>query len=241
MSAAPALRLSGRATIGGVPIFGPVSLDVPGGKWTCLLGPSGVGKSTLLRLIAGLGDEVDFEGAFGASDGAALEGRIALMAQDDLLMPWLDVTANVTLGARLRGAAPPRDRARDVLGRVGLADHVAKRPHALSGGQRQRVALARTLVEDRAVVLLDEPFSALDARSRSLMQDLAAELLAGRTVLHVTHDAAEAARLGHNVLLMTSAGIASIDPPDTPIPRPYDTPDILAFQGRLLRLLMEAR
>ncbi|MBJ3764543.1 ABC transporter ATP-binding protein [Maribius pontilimi] len=241
MTAPPALHLSGRATIDGAPIFGPISIDAPPGEWTCLLGPSGVGKSTLLRLLAGLGDEVAFDGKVAAGDGAPLGGRVALMAQADLLMPWLDVTANVTLGARLRGMAPQRGRAREVLGRVGLADHAAKRPHALSGGQRQRAALARTLIEDRPVVLLDEPFSALDARSRALMQDLAAEVLAGRTVLHVTHDAAEAARLGHNVLLMTAGGVSCVTPPAAPTPRLYDAPETLGFQGRLLRLLMEAR
>ena len=240
MSAAPALSLSGRAAIGGVTVFGPLSLHVPGGEWTCLLGPSGVGKSTVLRLLCGLGDEVAFEGVAAADDGAPLAGRVALMAQSDLLLPWLDALANVTLGARLRGEAAERDRARALLDRVGLADHAARRPHQLSGGQRQRVALARTLMEDRPVVLLDEPFSALDARSRATMQALAADLLAGRTVLHVTHDAAEAARLGRTVLLMTRAAIASEAPPDAPIPRRHDAPDTLAFQGRLLRRLMEA-
>ncbi|WP_299841866.1 ABC transporter ATP-binding protein [uncultured Jannaschia sp.] len=235
---APALRLSGRATIEGTTVFGPVFFEAPAGRWTCLLGPSGVGKSTILRLLAGLNDGIAFEGKVTADDGAPLEGRIALMAQSDLLMPWLDATANVTLGARLRGEAPQADRARLVLGRVGLADHAGKRPHALSGGQRQRVALARTLMEDRAIVLLDEPFSALDARSRALMQDLAAELLAGRTVLHVTHDTAEAARLGQTILLMTQAGIDAITPPEIPTPRPFDAPETLAFQSRLLRRLM---
>ena len=240
MSAAPALHLTGCATIDGVPIFGPVSLEAPAGEWTCLLGPSGVGKSTILRLLAGLGDEIAFEGDVAAGDGAPLAGRVALMAQSDLLMPWLDAMANVALGARLRGTAPQTDRARAVLERVGLADHATKRPHALSGGQRQRVALARTLMEDRPVVLLDEPFSALDARSRARMQDLATEVLAGRTVLHVTHDAAEAARLGHRVLLLTRDGITNVTPPEAATPRPYDAPETLAFQGRLLRLLMEA-
>lgn len=241
MSAAPALHLAGRASIDGAPIFGPVSLEAPAGQWTCLLGPSGVGKSTVLRLLAGLGDGVAFEGEAAAADGAPLRGRVALMAQSDLLMPWLDATANVGLGARLRGELPRPERARWVLGRVGLADHADKRPHALSGGQRQRVALARTLLEDRPVVLLDEPFSALDARSRSMMQDLAAEHLAGRTVLHVTHDAAEAARLGQSVLLMTAEGILSIAPPQTPIPRAPDAPETLEFQGRLMRRLLSAR
>lgn len=240
MIGAPALRLSGRATIDGAPVFGPVAFEAPAGEWTCLLGPSGVGKSTILRLLAGLGDEVAFAGEMAAGDAAPLARRVALMAQGDLLMPWLDVTANVTLGARLRGKAPQRDRAREVLRRVGLAGHAARRPDALSGGQRQRVALARTLMEDRPVVLLDEPFSALDARSRARMQDLAAELLAGRTVLHVTHDTAEAARLGQHILLMTRDGIATVTPPEAPTPRLYDAPDTLAFQGRLLRLLMEA-
>ncbi|MGC1260585.1 MAG: ATP-binding cassette domain-containing protein, partial [Jannaschia helgolandensis] len=179
MNAVPALHLSGRATIDGVSIFGPLSLNAPAGKWTCLLGPSGVGKSTILRLLAGLGDEIAFDGQVATGDGTSLDERVALMAQSDLLMPWLDVNANVTLGARLRGEVPDRDRARAMLERVGLTEHATKRPHALSGGQRQRAALARTLVENRPVVLLDEPFSALDARSRALMQDLAAELLAG--------------------------------------------------------------
>ncbi len=239
MSAAPALRLSGGARIGGVPIFGPVDLEAPAGQWTCLLGPSGVGKSTVLRLLAGLGDDIDFEGEATAGDGVSLDGRVALMAQSDLLVPWLDATANVTLGARLRGEAPDWDRAREVLRRVGLGAQARRLPEALSGGQRQRVALARTLLEDRPVVLLDEPFAALDARSRSQMQDLAAELLAGRTVLHVTHDAAEAARLGQHVLLMSRDGIARVAHPGTPTPRGYDASETLAFQGRLLRRLME--
>ena len=145
----------------------------------------------------------------------------------------------VTLGASLRGERADRSRAWDVLTRVGLAEHVGKRPAALSGGQRQRAALARTLMEDRPVVLLDEPFSALDAGTRARMQDLAASLLSGRTVLHVTHDASEAARLGQDVVVMTRSGLRRVDPPDAPIPRAYDAPGTLAFQGRLLRLLLE--
>lgn len=239
MSRGPALNLSGRATIGSTEIFGPLSLCAVAGEWTCLLGPSGVGKSTVLRLLAGLGDEVSFAGEATADDGAPLSGRVALMAQSDLLLPWLDVLGNVTLGARLRGQTAQRERAREVLARVGLSSHAAKRPDALSGGQRQRVALARTLMEDRPVVLLDEPFSALDARSRALMQDLSAELLAGRTVLHVTHDTAEAARLGRYVMLMTQSGISSVTPPSAPIPRRFDASETLEFQGRLLRQLME--
>lgn len=229
----PALHLSGTARIGGQRVFGPVTLDAPAGQWTCLLGPSGVGKSTVLRLLAGLGEGIAF-------DGRIATGPAALMAQDDLLMPWLDAAENVTLGARLRGERPDRARAGEVLAQVGLATLAGRKPRQLSGGQRQRVALARTLMEDRPVVLLDEPFSALDAATRARMQDLAAALLKGRTVLHVTHDAAEAARLGHRVLLMHGAGLDPIPVPDTPAPRAPDAAATLSFQGRLLRRLMEA-
>jgi len=238
---APALHISGAARIGATPVFGPLSLRVGAGQWTCLLGPSGVGKTTLLRLITGVDEVTSFDGTIAASDGLALEGRIALMAQTDLLMPWLDVMDNTLLGARLRGENPDRARARDVLDRVGLSDHVHKRPHALSGGQRQRVALARTLMEDRAFVLLDEPFSALDARTRSQMQDLACELLRGRTVLMVTHDPAEAARLGDAILIMEPDGLTPVTPPPGPAPRPENDPDTLRAQADLLIRLRDSQ
>ncbi|HKL55950.1 MAG: ABC transporter ATP-binding protein [Roseovarius sp.] len=238
---APALHIAGAARIGAVPVFGPLSLKAEAGQWTCLLGPSGVGKTTLLRLITGVDEVTAFDGTIAASDGLALEGRIALMAQTDLLMPWLDVMDNTLLGARLRGESPDRARARDVLHRVGLSDHLHKRPHALSGGQRQRVALARTLMEDRAFVLLDEPFSALDARTRSQMQDLACELLRGRTVLMVTHDPAEAARLGDAILIMEPDGLTPVPPPPGPAPRPENDPDTLRAQADLLTRLRDSQ
>jgi len=124
---------------------------------------------------------------------------------------------------------------------VGLSDHLHKRPHALSGGQRQRVALARTLMEDRAFVLLDEPFSALDARTRSQMQDLACELLRGRTVLMVTHDPAEAARLGDAILIMEPDGLTPVPPPPGPAPRPENDPDTLRAQADLLTRLRDSQ
>jgi putative hydroxymethylpyrimidine transport system ATP-binding protein len=237
---APALHVSGSARIGAEPVFGPLTLDVPAGQWTCLLGPSGIGKTTLLRLIAGVDDVTTFEGTIAASDGAPLQGRIALMAQSDLLMPWLSVTENVLLGARLRGQTPDHDRAAQVLERVGLTAHAAKKPPALSGGQRQRAALARTLMEDRPVVLLDEPFSALDAGTRAQMQELTCELLQGRTVLMVTHDPAEAARLGHAILVMSATGLGRVAVPPAPAPRRVDDPELLRTQAALLARMQAA-
>jgi putative hydroxymethylpyrimidine transport system ATP-binding protein len=233
----PAIQLSGRAEIGGAPLFGPLDLGLEPGGWTCLLGPSGVGKSTILRLIAGLKTGAEFTGAITADGGALDPSGLAYMAQEDLLLPWRSVLGNVMLGAELRGQRADKARAEALLTKVGLADHAGKRPAALSGGQRQRVALARTLMEDRPVVLLDEPFSALDARTRADMQDLPFELLKGRTVLLVTHDPAEAARLGHRIFLLEAHGLSQMScPPDAPL-RAVDDPEVLAAQAALLQHL----
>lgn len=221
------LRMCGSAAIDGTPIFAYLDLTLTPTSWTCLLGASGVGKSTVLRLFAGLTEGVRFDGDL--SD----PGRVAMMAQQDLLMPWLNVLDNVLLGARVRGQRPDKNRARDRLAQVGLADHANKMPNALSGGQRQRVALARTLMEDRAVVLLDEPFSALDALTRTQMQELTAELLTGRTVLLVTHDPNEAARLGQTILIMTPSGLVDVTAPTSPIPREINASDVLRVQSDL--------
>ncbi|MBZ8117174.1 ABC transporter ATP-binding protein [Roseovarius sp. LXJ103] len=237
---APGLNIRASARIGETQILPALDLQVAGGAWTCLLGASGVGKSTLLRLIAGVADGVTLDGSITATDATSLKGRIAMMAQSDLLMPWLTITQNVTLGARLRGTAPDAPRAEALLEQVGLAEHAGKRPEALSGGQRQRAALARTLMEDRPLVLLDEPFSALDARTRAQVQDLTADLLKGRTVLMVTHDPAEAARLADHITILTEECHNTWPAPSGTAPRPVDDPAMLNTTGALLARLRAA-
>lgn len=234
MTGPPAITLEGSYELDGSKLFGPLSLNLPAGQWTCLLGPSGVGKSTILRLILGLSTSGKFDGTIQANDGSRLQTRISYLAQSDLLLPWLSVLENVVLGARLRGEAPDLDRARHLLARVGLEPYQSKNPTILSGGMRQRAALARTLMEDRPVVLLDEPFSALDAGTRADMQELAAELLQNKTVMLVTHDPAEASRLGHQILLLSPTGASQWVPPPSPPIRAIDDPATLACQTKLL-------
>ena len=235
---------------GGRPLFEDLDVRLPGGRWTCVLGPSGVGKTSLLRLIAGLAPFDARSAGDGprviCSDDHPLAGRAAYMAQEDLLLPWLTVLGNVTLGSRLRGERRGRQaietHARELLDRVGLGGRANDRPAILSGGQRQRVALARTLLEDRPVVSMDEPFSALDAITRHRLQALAAALLAGRTVLLVTHDPLEALRLGHRIHVMAGRP-ARLDEPlkvaGTP-PRDVSDRTILDLQADLLERLAAA-
>lgn len=245
MSTAPGIRIEGaglRFDAGAV--FESLDLKIQGGAWTCLLGPSGVGKTSLLRLVAGLPAEgAAASGRVTADDGAPLADRVAYMAQRDLLLPWASALDNVLLGPRLRGEMKGpgrralRDRARRLLDRLGLGERTRALPAELSGGMRQRVALARTLMEDRAVVLMDEPFSALDALTRYRLQDLAVEMLAGRTVLLVTHDPLEALRLGDRVEVLHGAPARLTHPaiePAGPAPRATDAPEIARLHRRLL-------
>lgn len=232
---APALHLAGRLHSGETPLIDAFDLTLPAGQWSVLLGPSGVGKTSLLRLIAALPSAARLDGEITAYDGAPIAARVAMMAQDDQLLPWASALDNVTICTRLRGERSRLDRAKMLLADVGLAGLAARQPSQLSAGQRQRVALARTLYEDRAIVLLDEPFSALDAMTRHTMQDLAARLLAGRTVVLITHDPAEAVRLADFAWVLTRAGITPcVLPPGMP-PRAPEAAATIAAQAALLQ------
>ena len=185
---------------------GPLVLDditvtIEAGQFVCLLGASGCGKSTLLNIIAGL--EKPTEGTVTVASGKA-----AVMFQDAALFPWLTAGRNVELALKLRGMprAARRPAALELLDLVNLADAADKRPHELSGGMRQRVALARSLAQDRRVLLMDEPFAALDAITRDLLHEELERVWkqTGRTIVFVTHNVREAARLGQRILLMSS-------------------------------------
>lgn len=178
-----------------------ISLSVAPGEFVCTVGASGCGKTTLLNLIAGLdrptSGEVSVHGA-----------RTALLFQDAALFPWLTAGRNVELALQLRGL-PKKERRAEVdrlIDLVHLRGFAGKRPHELSGGMRQRVALARALAQDADVLLMDEPFGALDAITRDLLHDELERLwqTTGTTILFVTHNVREAVRLGDRILVLSS-------------------------------------
>ena len=232
-----ALQLQGDLWMGTAPLIRALKLDMPAGRWSCLLGVSGVGKSTIARLIAGLPGPYRLEGTVSAGDAGTPAGRVAMMAQGGQLLPWADLVQNVTIGARLRGTRPDIARARHLLEQVGLAGMETRRPSELSGGQCQRVALARVLIEDCPIVVLDEPFSALDTLTRLAMQDLAARLLQGRTVVLITHDPLEAIRLSDHAWRLGPDGAHRLALPPTHTPRDFRAPEVLAAQAALLARL----
>lgn len=240
-SSAPGISVRGAALrFDALVHFEALDLDLAPGRITCLLGPSGVGKSSLLRLVAGL-PTAGLSGMVTAGDGRPLAGRIALMSQHDNLLPWANVLDNVMLGDRLRGIAPDVPRARALLRRLGMVAAADLRPAALSGGMRQRAALARTLYEDCPIVLMDEPFSALDAVTRHRLQGETAAVLAGRSVLLVTHDPLEALRLGHHVLVLSGrpARLRAVVPPAGDVPRAAGDPTLAAAQDALFAALSD--
>jgi NitT/TauT family transport system ATP-binding protein len=185
---------------GAVVALDGVSLIVEQGEFLCLVGASGCGKTTLLSLVAGLDQP--------SAGTVTVNGRTALMFQEAALLPWRSAGQNVELALKLRGVPRKerRGRAEEMLALVHLSDFYDKAPHELSGGMRQRVALARALAQDADVLLMDEPFGALDAITRDVLHDEIERIAAERklTVLFVTHNVREASRLGDRIVLLSS-------------------------------------
>ena len=195
------------------PLFENMNITLSKGQFACVMGRSGVGKSTLIKLLAGL---ISLPPGSHRKVPRHYDGRdkIALLAQDPAIPPWLSVLKCVTLGSRLRGEIPNISKAKALLRDVGLADVGENPAHTLSGGMKQRVALARTLYEDADLVLLDEPFSALDALTRIDMQSLTKRLLSGKTVFMITHDPDEALAMTECIYVLKNGHLRS---PKNPI------------------------
>ncbi|MGE3248534.1 MAG: ABC transporter ATP-binding protein [Beijerinckiaceae bacterium] len=224
----------------------PVDLEVPAGRFISLIGPSGCGKSTIFNIVAGLLHPTTGRVLIDGQDATGMIGQVGYMLQKDLLLPWRTVLDNVALGIEIRGVpiAEARERAAPLLQRYGLGGFETRYPSALSGGMRQRAALLRTLLIDMDVVLLDEPFGALDAQTKSQMQEWLLQLFNdfGRTVVFVTHDVEEAVFLSDDIYVMASRPGRLIDTMPVDLPRPRDrsivsTPRFVAMKKYCLDLL----
>jgi NitT/TauT family transport system ATP-binding protein len=217
-----------------------VSLTVADGEFLALVGPTGCGKSTLLNLAAGLIAPTRGEVQVFGEPLQGLNARAGYLFQGDALFPWRNALDNVAIGLQFRGVprSQARSRALAWLRQVGLAAHAGKYPHEMSGGMRKRVALAQTWVLEPRILLMDEPFSALDVQTRQLMENALLELWAQarRSVLFVTHDLDEAIALADRVVVL-SAGPASHPVAQFAIdlPRPRDVQEV-ALHPRFIEL-----
>jgi NitT/TauT family transport system ATP-binding protein len=209
-----------------------ISLEVHRGEFVCLVGASGCGKTTLLNLVAGLDPPT-------AGTVEVNSDRTALLFQEAALFPWLTVGANVELALRLRGVpkGERRDQAASLLDLVHLSGFAKHQPHELSGGMRQRVALARALAQQADVLLMDEPFGALDAMTRDILHDELERIWRERelSVLFVTHNVREAARLGDRVIVLTSRPGRVADEFTVEIERPrrIDSPPVSGLAAKI--------
>lgn len=229
----------------GRPFIEQLSLTVQPGEFIALVGPSGAGKSTLFRLVAGLlapsGGKVLVGGA------PAAPGRVGYMPQKDCLLPWRTVRQNAALALEVQGRRPKEAAAEATahLADFGLADVADRSPHQLSGGMRQRVAFLRTALGGQQLLLLDEPFSALDALTRSQMHEWLQERWArlGATILFITHDPEEAIFLADRVLVLKGAPVKALTeiPIDLPRPRRVESVTEPAFQALRAQVLKEIR
>ncbi|MGH8973847.1 MAG: ABC transporter ATP-binding protein [Acidimicrobiia bacterium] len=221
----------------GVLALDRISLTVAPGEFLCLVGASGCGKSTLLNLLAGLDRP--------SAGTVEVNGRPGLMFQDSALFPWLSVWGNVAMALRLRGVPKPerREQVKDLLSMVQLKGMGSRRPHELSGGMRQRVALARALAQEASVLLMDEPFGALDAITRDLLHDELERVWqeTGITILFVTHNVREAVRLGDRILVLSSrpGRVVAEFPVTLERPRRLEDPGVAEVAGEVVALLRQ--
>jgi ABC-type nitrate/sulfonate/bicarbonate transport system ATPase subunit len=240
------VSMSFKTPSGAFAALAPVTLAIPQGRFVSLIGPSGCGKSTLFNIIAGLlepsGGRVMIDGA----DATGTIGRVGYMLQKDLLLPWRTVLDNVILGMEIQGLPlrAARERALPLLRRYGLGGFEHLYPSALSGGMRQRAALLRTLMFDTDVILLDEPFGALDAQTKLQMQEWLLQLWSdfGKTVIFVTHDIDEAIYLSDEINVMATRPGRIVETIPVPIARPRPrsvtlSPDFIAIKEHCLELL----
>ncbi len=224
----------------------PVTFDVPKNKFISLIGPSGCGKSTIFNIVAGLQAPTTGRVLIDGRDSTGMIGQVGYMLQKDLLLPWRTVLDNICLGMEIRGIpmAEARQRAAPLMQRYGLGGFEKSYPSSLSGGMKQRAALLRTLLIDNDVVLLDEPFGALDAQTKAHMQEWLLELFTdfGRTVVFVTHDVEEAVFLSDDIYVMASRPGRIIEKLPIDLPRPREravtsTPRFVAMKKYCLDLL----
>ena len=222
-----------------------VSLEIAPGELLCLLGPSGCGKSTLLNIVAGF---IPPTTGRVLVDGVPVTGPGAdrgVVFQEYVLFPWLTVAENVEFGPLLTGADPAERRRAVIryLEMVGLTAHAHKYPAELSGGMKQRVAIARALANRPSIILMDEPFGALDAQTREVMQDELGRIqrVEPKTIVFVTHSIREAVYLAERVVVMTSAPgrIKQVFTIKLPEPRDRFLPDFTQYESELTRVVKE--